>query len=675
MLLERTNYLLIETAQPAIFLEWVSPASGVFGSNAVFRWQTRDITTGQIVIQILRGATVVYTFPNRTPSTDWVEETWVRIPPRGNFTVYAYWTDNPSINATLQGSIVAQPSMSAVWYVNNQPAGTDVSVERGTPVFARITLSGSDQVFWWTEPDGREIWYDPPSPPGYWNNTTIDIPVSTSILGIYNYDTRLEDIQQNLRLTVTAAPSDSLIEVEWDGANGFPYGATARARWRTENTILNETVELFVVHNNVRTVLGTATPSTSWVPLTWNTVPPRGLFTLGARLVLAQKEAVVVGTIAPPVSFNVDLLSPSSFVITDPNGKFVFRVRANQSEHPVRVYRNNTLIQTFTPSGAWWNSADFTWDDRPPSEGTYNYRFVLENENIEYNFTLRVLGMNIEPVSLQLEWLGSSSGLFGQFLQYRVRVQGTPNSALVYYVRGTTRELLQTVPADGQWHTYPFQVRPPRGNFTIESNISNSFMWRSITGQSQAAPDLTVTPLFSVYQPERTPFLPVFRITVGVSDKRILILRDGELIETIFNSERGYWGNDTFEWVDTYFIFGDGGRVGTPVHYQFVLEDEGIQRDIWIHFYPNRQSDAMLIERTEFVLEEDTPPPPAEERDQYLRLFFMYKLYASAVYFHIMSRDLAATYHQRSNASVMIGDSRKMGAKRYLIIESGGNRQ
>ena len=79
MLLERTEYVVIATLQPAITLEWVSASSDTFGTSAVFRWRTRDISTGHIVIQILRGSTVVYTFPNRTPSTDWVEETWVRI--------------------------------------------------------------------------------------------------------------------------------------------------------------------------------------------------------------------------------------------------------------------------------------------------------------------------------------------------------------------------------------------------------------------------------------------------------------------------------------------------------------------------------------------------------------------------------------------------------------------
>jgi len=140
MVLERTEYVVIATLQPAITLEWVSTSSDTFGTTAVFRWRTRDISTGHIVIQILRGSTVVYTFPNRTPNTDWVDETWVRIPPRGNFTIYAYWSNDPTVNASLAGSIVANPMLSAVWYVNNAPAGTDITVERGTPVFARLIL-------------------------------------------------------------------------------------------------------------------------------------------------------------------------------------------------------------------------------------------------------------------------------------------------------------------------------------------------------------------------------------------------------------------------------------------------------------------------------------------------------------------------------------------------------
>ena len=672
MLLERTQFVSVVSAQPAILLEWVSPSSGVFGTEARFRWRTQDITTGHIVIQILRGSTVVYTFPNRTPNNDdWTEETWLRIPPRGEFTVYAYWSDDGSVNASLTGQIVAQPSLTAVWYVNNQPAGTDITVERGTPVFARLVIDGSDQSMFWNE-NGWPFLYDPPSPPDYWSNYTLDIPVSTTMLGTYNYQAILEDIQRDLRMVVVAWTSGAEIEVEWKGGDIFPYGALAQARWRTRNTDPTEQVELFVVHNNTRTVLGTAAPNTNWQLLNWSVVPPRGSLVLGGKLVLADREAVVVGRIAPNVLFKVELTSSSSFFITDPNGKFTFQIAVNQSEYPVRVYRNDQLIETFTPTGAWWDNVSFSWDDRPTTAGVYTYRLVLENENLEESFTVEVLEDEVRQPNLELEWVGSNSGVFGSYLQYRVRVTDSSAPAQVYYARGSTYELLQTVPNDGQWHVYPFQVRPPRGAFHIEARVEADGLLQIIDGVSQAAPSLEVTPRFPLYLPENYWFEPEFDINIGITDRRLIILRNGEQVAILDPpSPPGYWNNTQTDWWDDHMM----GSVGNPIHYQFVLENEGIQRDIWIHFYRQRQSDAVLLERTEFVAEADTPPPQEEPQDTYVRLFFAYKFFGRAVYFHVMAHGVVATYHQRSNASFLISDCRKMQPKRYLVIETGGSRQ
>jgi len=56
-------------------------------------------------------------------------------------------------------------------------------------------------------------------------------------------------------------------------------------------------------------------------------------------------------------------------------------------------------------------------------------------------------------------------------------------------------------------------------------------------------------------------------------------------------------------------------------------------------------------------------------------LFFVYKLFGTAVYFHVMGYSAVASYHQRTGASFLIGDTRKMPARRYLVIETGGDRQ
>jgi hypothetical protein len=45
-----------------------------------------------------------------------------------------------------------------------------------------------------------------------------------------------------------------------------------------------------------------------------------------------------------------------------------------------------------------------------------------------------------------------------------------------------------------------------------------------------------------------------------------------------------------------------------------------------------------------------------------------------AVYFHVMGYSAAASYHRRTGASLLIGDTRKMPARRYLVIETGGSR-
>jgi hypothetical protein len=684
MVLERTEYAVIATLQPAITLEWVSTSSDTFGTTARFRWRTRDISTGHIVIQILRGSTVVYTFPNRTPSTDWVEETWVRVPPRGNFTIFAYWSNDPTVNASLTGSIVANPTLSAVWYVNNAPAGTDITVERGTPVFARLILHGSDQTLFWNE-SGRTSSYDPPSPPDYWENYTLDIPVSTTILGTYNFTAILENITRDLRMVVTAVTSTAQVEVEWSGGNVFQYGQLAQARWRTQGTDSSEQVELFYIHNGTRHVLGTAPPSTSWQPFSSSVVPPRGSLVMGAKLLIADREAVVVGTIAPSVVFKVDLVSSSSFSLSDATARFVFNISVDQSEHPIRVYRNGTLIQSFTPSGVWWNNESFTWSDRPSAVGTYIYRFVLENENREFSFTTQVWDDprdtgNLAGVSLpsvEIEWVGANAAVFGDYLYYRVRVTNSTVPAQVYYVRGSTQLLIQTVPNDGNWHIYPFRVRPPRGTFSLYARIDAYNLLRIIQGTAQVQPRLSVEPLFSTYLPENIPFRPEFAISVHGSDRNVLIYENGVSLGRLTPPDDGYWYNSNLRWSYTDRV----GRVGRPIIYEFYLEDElgddgkPIVARVIVDFYGERQSDALLLECTEFValpVEEELPPPP---EDRYVRLFFTHRLYGTAVYFHVMSRSVAAAYHQRTGASFLISDTRKMSARRYLVIETGGSRQ
>jgi hypothetical protein len=683
MLLERTEYVVIATLQPAITLEWVSTNSDTFGTSAVFRWRTRDISTGHIVIQILRGGTVVYTFPNRTPSSDWVEETWVRVPPRGNFTIFAYWSNDPTVNASLTGSIVANPTLSAVWYVSNAPAGTDITVERGTPVFARLLVHGSDQSLLWNEGNFSTP-YDPPSPPGYWNNYTLDIPVSTTILGTYNFAATLEGITRNLRMVVTAITSTAQVEVEWSGGNVFQYGQLAQARWRTQGTDASEQVELFYIHNGTRHVLGTVAPSTSWQPFSWNVVPPRGSLVMGAKLLVADREAVVVGSIAPDVEFKVDLISPSSFYLSNPNGRFSFNITVNQSEHPIRVYRNNQLIHTFTPTGAWWDNANINWDNRPSATGVYTYRFVLENENREFSFTTQVLGDrsdtddpgDVPPPSVEIEWVGANAAVFGDYLYYRVRVRDSAAPAQVYYVRGSTQLLLQTVPNDGNWHTYPFRVRPPRGTFELYARIDAYNLLRIIQGTAQAQPRLRVEPQFPVYLPENTPFRPEFLISVHGSDRDVFIYEDGAFIDRLRPPEDGYWYNNDREW----FYIDRVGTVEKPIIYEFYLENERdannqpIMARVIVNFYRERQSDAMLLENTEFVALSVTEEPPPPSADNYVRLFFVHKLYVRAIYFHVMGHSAAASYHQRTGASFLIGDTRKMPARRYLVIETGGSR-
>ena len=677
MVLERTEYVVIATLQPAITLEWVSTSSDTFGTSAVFRWRTRDISTGRIVIQILRGSTVVYTFPNRTPSTDWVEETWVRVPPRGNFTIYAYWSDDPRVSASLAGSITANPSLTAVWYVNNTPVGTDITVERGTPVFARLVLHGSDQPLFWDELGGQRR-HNPPSPPGYWNNYTLDVPVSTTILGTYSFTATLESLTRHLRMVVTPITSTAQVEVEWSGGSVFQYGQLAQARWRTQGTDTDEQVELFYIHNGTRYVLGTVAPSTGWQPFSWSVVPPRGSLVMGAKLLIADREAVVVGTVAPDVSYKVELVSSSSFYLSDATAQFVFSIIVDQSEHPILVYRNDTLIQSFTPSGAWWNNESFTWSDRPSTAGIYTYRFVLENENREFSFTTQVLDEVILSPSVEIEWVGANAAVFGDYLYYRVRVSSSAVPGEIYYVRGSTVQLLQTVPTDGDWHVYPFRVRPPRGTFELQAHIHGYNLLDIIQGTAQAQPRLRVEPQFPVYLPENTRFRLEFFIFVHGSDRSVLIYEDGALVERLEPSENGYWYNDTVSW----FSIDRAGAAGRAIIYEFYLDGERdadgkpIMARVVVNFYRERQSDAMLLENTEFVaLSEPEEPPPSPPADNYVRLFFVHKLYVKAMYFHVMGHSAAASYHQRTGASFLIGDTRKMPARRYLVIETGGSRQ
>ena len=397
---------------------------------------------------------------------------------------------------------------------------------------------------------------------------------------------------------------------------------------------------------------------------------------MGAKLLIADREAVVVGTIAPNVQFNVQLTSPSSFDLSDATARFVFSISVDQSEHPVRVYRNGTLIQSFTPSGAWWNNESFTWSDRPSAAGVYTYRFVLENENREFSFITHVQDDLFALPNIEIEWVGANTAVFGDYLYYRVQVINFTQPAQVYYVRGSTQLLLQTVPNDGNWHTYPFRVRPPRGTFELYARVDAHNLLEIIQGTAQAQPRLRVEPQFPLYMLENMPFRPEFRIFVHGSDRNVLIYEDGAFIDRLTPPEDGYWYNNDISWFYTDRV----GTVGKPIIYEFYLEDERdsnnqpIMARVVVNFYRERQSDAMLLESTEFVAlsEPEEPPPPSE--DNYVRLFFVHKLYVKAVYFHVMGYSAAASYHRRTGASVLISDTRKMPARRYLVIETGGSR-
>jgi len=398
---------------------------------------------------------------------------------------------------------------------------------------------------------------------------------------------------------------------------------------------------------------------------------------MGAKLLIADREAVVVGTIAPNVDFRVDLTSPSRFYLSDATARFVFSIRVDQSEHPIRVYRNGTLVQSFTPSGAWWNDESFTWSDRPSSAGIYTYRFVLENENREFSFTTQVLGGPIPHPSVEIEWVGTNTAVFGDYLYYRVRVRDSTVPAQVYYVRGSTQLLIQTVPNDGNWHTYPFRVRPPRGTFELYAQIDGYNMsLRIIRGTAQAQPRLRVEPQFPLYMLENTPFQPEFLISVHGSDRNVLIYEDGALVNRLTPPEDGYWYNSDILWSSTRRV----GSAGRPIIYEFYLEDERdadgqlVMARVIVNFYRERQSNAMLLESTEFVALSESEEPPASSGDNYVRLFFVHKLYVRAVYFHVMGHSVAASYHRRTGASVLISDTRKMPARRYLVIETGGSR-
>ena len=267
--------------------------------------------------------------------------------------------------------------------------------------------------------------------------------------------------------------------------------------------------------------------------------------------------------------------------------------------------------------------------------------------------------------------------MFGDYLYYRVRVTDSAVPGEVYYVRGSTQLLLQTVPNDGNWHTYPFRVRPPRGTFELYARVDAYDLLRIIQGTALAQPRLSVEPLFPLYMPEDTPFRPEFRISVHGSDRDVLIYEDGALIDRLTPSEDGYWYNSNILWFHT-------DRMGTaskPIIYEFYLEDERdannqpIMARVIVNFYRERQSDAMLLESTEFVALSEPEEPSTPSGDNYVRLFFVYKLFGTAVYFHVMGYSAVASYHQRTGASFLIGDTRKMPARRYLVIETGGDRQ
>jgi hypothetical protein len=266
--------------------------------------------------------------------------------------------------------------------------------------------------------------------------------------------------------------------------------------------------------------------------------------------------------------------------------------------------------------------------------------------------------------------------VFGDYLYYRVRVTDSVEPGKVYYVRGSTAQLIQTVPDDGNWHTYPFRVRPPRGTFELYARVDAHNLLRTIQGTAQAQPRLRVEPQFPVYLPENMSFRPEFLISVHGSDRDVLIYEDGALLERLTVPNDGYWYNSNLSWSYTERV----GTVERPIIYEFYLEDERdtdgkpIMARVVVNFYRERQSDAMLLESTEFVALSELEEPPAPSEDNYVRLFFVHKLYVRAMYFHVMGHSAAASYHQRTGASFLISDTRKMPARRYLVIETGGSR-
>jgi len=680
MLLELVRYEQGTGTQPVILLRWAedSEPEGTFGEPARFQYLTYDISEpNSVVLEVIRVDGIVDRLGIFNPTGgEWSSvQSWVRVPPRGTFYIRAYYVSDPSVGDQLTGTIIAQPFLDAIWVINNVEDGTSATVSLGTPVQAKVTLSGSDQSFYWGRVGEEPDEYRVPSR-GYWQNDTLYIAVPTNLVGVYDYQARLEDINQSLRLHVEREQLPVKVYVRWkpNHSDVQPYGGTFVAQYRTENPDPTDTVRLFVYHNGNRIDLGEGTLSDDWQDFSWQAVPPRGGIIMGAELVHGTETIrdSVYGTIQPQVDFRVDPIQTVIDLSRIPLENFRFRLFVDQSEYPVRIYRNGVLIDTFTPSDRYWDRAGWDYSDRPSVAGVYLYRFVLENEGLEYSFECIAYYESVrstDPAEMEMRWVGSDTGRFCDFLLFEVRLLNAVHEGYVLDEHG---RVIAAVPPDGNWHTYSVQLGSPRGRHTLFGTY-NHLILAFLVYSSYAEPDLEVmSPMNRSLRMGQSYRIP-FYVRVKRTDRPVRVLINGIERARINVPERGYFCDDTVLWEDE---VEEREAIGAR-NYHFILEDPDapggfITRTETFYFYESPRPTDSLIELVRYEVRPESDPPESY-RDRFVGIFFEHHLIGTTLYFQILGSSLATPYVNRTGTIFVLRDSRKMGGHRVMVIEYGGD--
>lgn len=266
---------------PFIEAEWVSSASGIFGTQAQTRFRAGN--SGLPIRVVLKHAGVDTVLGIYTPSggswdtEGWVYVDWLRLPPTGVFEIRYEMYDSSKgdlvvARATLTGSVISAPEVSSRWL-----SSPELPVDRLFRVEVEASGSAEDLIVE-TVQDGNVVVRGVFSPPsiGYWSGETRVVQwVSARPYGSFLVRARLETAEA----TITGRVLSPLLSAEWVSSSTVVLGDVMRVRARAN--YINEPLTFSIRHKGNEFLIATFNPpsggwSNEWREASWTTVPPTG---------------------------------------------------------------------------------------------------------------------------------------------------------------------------------------------------------------------------------------------------------------------------------------------------------------------------------------------------------------------------------------------------------------